>query len=123
MVLVASGFSRRFAEGPGAGVNHVLETTDGGVTWHALDGSGAGAFPDIPTNSVAFTPNGGLVVGTDLGVVYLAHGSATWTRLGGTSLPLTVAMQVKVQPGPGGTPYIYVATHGRGLWRIDASGL
>ena len=123
LVLVASGFSRRFALGPGAGENHVFESTDGGTTWHALDGSGAGAFPDIPTNSVAFTPHGGIVVGTDLGVVYLAKGSTTWARLGGTSLPVTVAMQVKVQPGPGGTPYIYAATHGRGLWRIDASGL
>jgi hypothetical protein len=123
LVLVASGFSRRFAEGPGAGDNHVFESTDGGSTWHPLDGSGAGAFPDIPTNSVAFTPHGGLAVGTDLGVVYLAKGSTTWTRLGGSTLPVTVAMQVKVQPGPGGTPYLYVATHGRGLWRIDASGL
>lgn len=123
LVLVASGFSRRFAEGPGAGIDHVFSSTDGGQTWTALDGTGSGAFPDIPTNSVAFTPGGGLVVGTDLGVVYLAHGDTSWKRLGGNSLPATVAMQVKVQPGPNGDPYVYVATHGRGLWRIPASGL
>jgi hypothetical protein len=123
LVLVASGFSRRFALGPGAGDNHVFESNDGGSTWHTLDGSGATAFPDIPTNSIAFTPHGGIVVGTDLGVVYLAHGSTSWSRLGGSTLPVTVAMQVKVQPGPGSTPYVYVATHGRGLWRIDASDI
>ena len=125
LVIVASGFSRRFAIGPGSGDNHVFESTDGGSTWHALDGpaGAAGFFPDIPTNSVAFTPRGGLAVGTDLGVVYLAKGSSTWQRLGGSSLPVTVAMQVKVQPGPSNVPYLYVATHGRGLWRADVSGL
>jgi photosystem II stability/assembly factor-like uncharacterized protein len=111
MLLTVSGFSRKFAEGPGTTHGHVFESTDGGTTWASIDGS---TFPDIPADSVLILPSGGIVVGTDLGVVYRASGSTTWQRLGGASLPATVDSTVRL--GPDG--YIYVATHGRGIWRI-----
>ncbi|NUR75417.1 MAG: glycosyl hydrolase [Thermoleophilia bacterium] len=116
LLLVASGFSRRFAEGPGTSYGHVFESTDGGTTWSSIDGT---TFPDLPADSVAILPSGGIVVGTDLGVVYRAQGSTTWQRLGGSTLPATVAMTVRT--GPDG--YLYVATHGRGIWRISTAGL
>jgi len=53
-------------------------------------------------------------VGTDLGVLYRASGSTAWKRLG-TNFPVTVAIDIEV--GPDG--FIYAATHGRGIWRID----
>jgi hypothetical protein len=109
LFLAMNGFSRRFTEGPGAGVGHVFESADGGATWTSIDGN----FPDVPANSIKALSNGALVVGTDLGVVYRAAGGTTWTRLGG-NLPLTVAMDVEL--GPDG--YVYAATHGRGIWRI-----
>lgn len=117
--LAVGGFSRRFTEGPGAGIGHVFKSTDGGSTWTSVDGSGATAFPDIPANSVTISPSGGLIVGTDLGVFYLASTSSDWKRLGGTTLPVTTTMKVVV--GPDG--YAYAATHGRGIWRLDVSGL
>jgi hypothetical protein len=115
LVLGINGFSRRYTEGPGAGVGHVYESKDGGRTWVGIDGN----FPDIPATDVLILKSGGIVVGTDLGVLYRAAGSTTWTRLGGSSLPVTTAMDLHL--GPDGN--IYVATHGRGIWRIAGSKL
>lgn len=114
LFLAINGFSRRFTEGPGAGVGHVYESTDRGATWKLADGTGATAFPDVPANSIQVLKNGALVVGTDLAVLYRAPGSTAWSRLG-TNFPATVAIDVEV--GPSGTD-LYAATHGRGLWRI-----
>jgi hypothetical protein len=114
LFLALNGFSRRFTEGPGAGVGHIYESTDRGATWKLADGTGAGAFPDVPANSIQVLKNGALVVGTDLAVLYRAPGSTSWSRLG-TNFPATVAMDVELSPS--GTE-LYAATHGRGLWRI-----
>jgi hypothetical protein len=114
LYLAMNGFSRRFTEGPGAGVGHIFKSADGGATWTDISGN----FPDVPTNSIKVLASGGLVVGTDLGVVYRPAASSTWKKLG-TNFPATVVMDVEV--GPDG--FIYAATHGRGIWRITASGL
>jgi hypothetical protein len=122
LYLAMNGFSRRFTEGPGAGFNHIFRSTDNGQTWTALDGT---TFPDVPSNSIKVLPSGAIVVGTDLGVLYLPAGGSTWERLGegdlgsSTAIPVTTVMDVEL--GPDG--YLYAATHGRGIWRIDASGL
>jgi hypothetical protein len=115
MFLAVNGFSRRFSEGPGAGIGHVFESTNAGDTWTDISAN----FPDIPANDIVSLPSGGLVVATDLGVLHRAAGATQWSRLGGSTLPVTVAMDLHV--GPDGN--IYVATHGRGLWRISAAGL
>jgi hypothetical protein len=108
LYVALNGFSRRFTEGPGAGIGHVYKSTDGGVTWTNMAG-----FPDIPANSIQSLSDGSLVVGTDLGVVYWKSSDSTWYRLG-DNLPLTVDMDVEL--GPDGN--IYAATHGRGIWSI-----
>jgi ligand-binding sensor domain-containing protein len=98
----------------------VFESKDGGTTWTDISGTPgtAGAFPDIPSSDILALGSGGLVVATDLGVVYRAPGSTTWQRLGG-NLPVTTVMDLTL--GPDGN--VYVATHGRGIWRIAAKGL
>lgn len=120
LFLAMNGFSRRFTEGPGAGIGHIFESTDHGATWTDIGGdpNATGGFPDVPANSIKVLDDGAIVVGSDLGVLYRAPGSTTWQRLG-TNFPATVAMDVEV--GPDG--YVYVATHGRGIWRITATGL
>jgi hypothetical protein len=118
LYLAMNGFSRKFTEGPGAGKDHVFKSTDHGATWTSLDNPGGAAFPDVPSNSIKVLPSGALVVGTDLGIMYLGSAATSWQRLG-TGLPVTVSLDVEV--GPDG--YIYAATHGRGIWRIDAAGL
>ncbi len=107
--LAMNGFSRRFTEGPGAGVGHVFETTDGGATWTDISAN----LPDVPASSIKQAASGALVLGTDLGTLYRAPGATSWTRLGG-NLPLTTVMDVEVGPDN----VVYAATHGRGIWSI-----
>ena len=104
-----NGFSRRFTEGPGADVGHVFKFN--GTSWDDISAN----FPDVPANSIKVLAGGGLVVGTDLAVMYRAPGATTWQRLG-SGLPLTAAVDVEV--GPTGTD-LYAATHGRGIWKIQ----
>ena len=68
-------------------------------------------------NDVVVTSTGGLLASTDLGVVYRAPQKG-WARLG-TNLPTTAVLDL--QSGPDGN--MYVATHGRGIWRTPAGGL
>ncbi|HEV2891962.1 MAG TPA: hypothetical protein VGX28_16430 [Frankiaceae bacterium] len=108
--VVFNGFSRRFVEGPGAGVGHLWKTTDGGVTWSDVSGN----MPDVPANDLVVTDSGTLVLGTDLGTLISTDGGAHWQRLG-SNHPLTTVMDLHV--GPDGR--LYSATHGRGIWSID----
>jgi photosystem II stability/assembly factor-like uncharacterized protein len=103
-----NGFSRRWLEGPGAGLGHLWKTTDGGTTWADVSGN----LPDVPVNDVLLT-GGKIVVATDLGVVISANGGATWSRLG-SSLPYTTALDIHLGPDA----RLYAATHGRGIWSI-----
>ena len=107
---IFNGYSRRFV--PGGGEGHVFETMDGGMTWTNISGN----LPDIASDALVIS-NGHLALATDAGMFMAATGggmSTTWTRLG-TGLPNVVVDDVTV--GPGG--FIYAATHGRGIWRIQ----
>ena len=106
--MAFNGFSRRFVEGPGAGVGHLYKSTDAGVTWTDVSGN----LPDVPANAV-LVKNGKIVLATDLGVLVSANGGATWSRLA-ANLPISTAMYLHA--GPDGK--LYVATHGRGIWSI-----
>jgi hypothetical protein len=118
LYLAMNGFSRRFTEGPGAGVGHIFKSTDHGATWTSLDNPSGDDFPDVPANSIKVLASGAVVVATDLGAVYLNSAGTAWTRLG-TGLPVTTGMDIELGPDN----YLYVATHGRGIWRISAAGL
>ncbi|HKT02943.1 MAG TPA: glycosyl hydrolase [Rugosimonospora sp.] len=113
--MAVNGFSRKWTEGPGAGVGHVFESRDGGATWTDISAN----LPDIPANSVKVTWFGGLVVATDLAVLYRAPHSVNWSVLG-RNLPTTTTLQVKI--GPTGLR-LYAATHGRGIWSFNLPDL
>ncbi|MFJ9117926.1 glycosyl hydrolase [Streptomyces sp. NPDC102394] len=114
VLLAVNGFSRKWTEGPGAGVGHLFETRDGGLTWKDVSGN----LPDVPANSVALLRGGTIALGTDLGVLVRTPGSKTW-RVAGDNLPTTAVMQLRT--GPDGR--LYAATHGRGIWAIDTRKL
>src|SRR5262249_43159603 len=77
--LAVNGFSRKWTEGPGAGVGHLFETRDGGATWTDISAN----LPDVPANSIQILPNGGLAVGTDLAVFYRSPDKCSeWRILG-----------------------------------------
>ncbi len=103
-----NGFSRRWVEGPGAGLGHLWKTTDGGATWADISGD----LPDVPVNDVLLVGTS-IVVATDLGVVVSSNGGTTWSRLGG-NLPYTTTLDVHLGPDD----RIYAATHGRGIWSL-----
>jgi len=111
VVVAINGFSRKWTEGPGAGFGHVFESWDAGATWRDISAN----LPDIPANAVKQLWGGGLVVATDLGVLYRAPYTTNWKVIG-DNLPTTAAMQFKT--GPLGLR-LYVATHGRGIWSFD----
>ncbi|MGN6242514.1 MAG: WD40/YVTN/BNR-like repeat-containing protein [Motilibacteraceae bacterium] len=105
---VDGGFSRRFTDGPGAGIDHVWQLDGTKVT--SLDGD---TFPDVPANTVKMTSKG-LVVGTDLGV-FVQGTDGVWQNLA-SGLPKATVMDVEVHGD-----YLYAATHGRGIWRVSLS--
>ena len=107
---VFNGYSRRWI--PSGGVGHVFETTNGGAGWTDISGN----LPDIASDALVMSGNQ-LALGTDQGafVATAGQGSSTsWSRLG-TGLPN--ASVNDLTSGPGG--YVYAATHGRGIWRIQ----
>ncbi|MEV0273015.1 glycosyl hydrolase [Hamadaea sp. NPDC050747] len=108
--LAVNGFSRRFTEGPGAGIGHVFESHDGGADWTDVSAN----LPDVPASSIKLLPNGGLILATDLAAFYRPAGSTAWLRLG-SGLPLTVGMDIEYSSVDNS---VYLATHGRGIWRI-----
>jgi hypothetical protein len=108
---VYNGFSRRWI--PNAGVGHVFESTDGGVTWTDI----SVLLPDVPSDALVFS-GGKLMLATDIGafVADAGHGTNTaWSRFG-TGLPNSSINNLRSDPG-GST--VLAATHGRGLWRIS----
>jgi hypothetical protein len=111
LFVAINGFSRKWTEGPGAGIGHVFESRDGGVNWTDISAN----LPDVPANTVKIVHGGGLVVGTDLGVFYRAPGRSGWAVLG-RNLPTTATLEVRT--GPFGIR-LYAATHGRGIWSFD----
>ncbi|MFF9626196.1 glycosyl hydrolase [Streptomyces griseosporeus] len=111
---VINGFSRHWNEGPGAGYGHVWKTSDGGRTWTDVSGdsTAADSFPDAPADAALVTPDGTLVVATDLGV-FTSTSTGHWARLG-TNLPASPAVYLAPSPD---RSRMYVATHGRGIWQ------
>ena len=106
--LTVNGFSRQWTEGPGAGIGHVFESTDGGTTWKDISAN----LPDVPANAI-LASRGNVVVVDRPGVFAKAAASKRWQKLG-TGLPLTVALDLDVH-----RDVLYAATHGRGLWSFD----
>ncbi len=105
---VFNGYSRRWI--PGGGIGHVFETWDGGASWTDISGN----LPDAPSDALVLE-HGRLALATDIGMFTAREGrgqSTRWSRLGG-GLPNASDNDVTI--GPDGS--LYVATHGRGIWR------
>ncbi|WP_310727941.1 glycosyl hydrolase [Streptomyces sp. N2A] len=108
--VAVNGFSRKWTEGPGAGVGHLFESKNGGADWTDISAN----LPDVPANTVKLLPNGGLALGTDLATFYRPAGATKWQVLG-RKLPTAAVMQLRLGPDS----RLYAATHGRGIWSFD----
>ncbi|RAG86133.1 glycosyl hydrolase [Streptacidiphilus pinicola] len=110
---VYGGYSSKWI--PTAGTGHVFESRDGGTTWRDISGN----LPDLPGDALVIA-NDRLVLATDHLVYTASLRSPThWSRLG-QGLPSSVATDVTLDPSGHA---VVVATHGRGLWRLDLTGL
>ena len=97
---------------------HVFKTTNGGQTWTNIDGSGAGAVPDIPVHCIVVDPIDArkLYLGTDLGVFVSTDGGGSWS-VENTGFANTVTETLAVQVGNGAAT-LYAFTHGRGAYKV-----
>jgi len=100
------------------GGTHVWKSTDAGVSWLGLDGSGATGIPDVPVHAIAVDSSNSqtLYVGTDIGVFVSLDGGASWAREN-TGFANTVVESLSIG-SVGGTLNLFAFTHGRGAWRV-----
>jgi hypothetical protein len=104
----------------GFGTPHVWKTTDAGGSWTDFSGTGAGAIPDAPANTIVVDPGGDTVyVGTDVGVFSSQASAANWTEVGPLSgagyLPNVPVTKLRIfNSGP--RKLLRASTYGRGVW-------
>ena len=98
---------------------HVWRSADGGGTWTAIDGSGAGQLPDIPVHHLVIDPNNRtrLYIGTDIGVFVSLDGGQSWAQENAGFANVIVERLAIAADAPGGVPMLFAFTYGRGVWR------
>lgn len=96
---------------------YVWRSTDFGKTWTSI----AAGIPMGPVNVIREDPvdKQVLYVGTDTGVYVTTDAGKTWNVLG-ANLPATYVHDLIVHPRDN---VIVIATHGRGMWAIDANAV
>jgi len=93
--------------------DNLWETTDNGVTWHTIDGSGSGALPDLPVSWVLMhrVLHDLLFVATDLGLFHSTNGGASWAPVAGG--PVNVCIDQLIWKND---RELLCVTHGRGVY-------
>jgi photosystem II stability/assembly factor-like uncharacterized protein len=94
---------------------YVWKSTDYGKTWVDI----SKGIPLGPVNVIREDPvnRNILYVGTDQGVYVTTDGAKTWNELG-ANLPSTYVHDLIIHPRDN---FIVIATHGRGMWAMDAN--
>ena len=94
---------------------YVWRSTDYGKTWTSI----SAGIPVGPVNVIREDPVRAniLYVGTDMGVYVTTDGGKTWMALG-ADLPTAYVHDLIIHPRDN---VIVIATHGRGMWALDAN--
>ena len=96
---------------------YIWKSTDFGETWEDISGN----IPLGPVNVIREDPFNAniLYVATDVGVYVTKDGGKKWDVLGG-NLPSVYALDLIIHPRDN---TVVIATHGRGMWAIDAKAV
>ncbi|MBU1185478.1 MAG: hypothetical protein KJ908_01145 [Acidobacteria bacterium] len=96
---------------------YIWKSTDYGETWKDISNN----LKLGPVNVIKEDPFNKdiLYVGTDVGVYVSKDGGETWNVLGG-NLPTVYVQDLVIHPRDN---VIIIATHGRGMWAMDATGV
>lgn len=104
------------------GSGHIFRSTDGGLTWASIDGSGDTGIPDLPVHSVAVNPANSqeIYLGSDAGIFVSIDGGATWAKEDvGFVNTVVEALHVVRENG---ASTLYAFTRGRGAWSVKLNG-
>ena len=95
--------------------NHVYHTIDGGNTWNNITAN----LPNLPCNIIKHDAgtNGGVFVGTDIGVYYYDNSLGSWIQFM-NNLPNVIVNDLEINESTG---VIRAGTYGRGIWESPNS--
>lgn len=102
----------------GFGTGHAWMTTDGGMQWRDISGSGDAALPDVPANTVLWHPrrDSVLYIGTDVGLFVSTDLGVTW-QVDHNGMGNVIIADLKLRRDG----FLFAATHGRGMYRSSVS--
>jgi hypothetical protein len=105
----------------GFAFDNLWKSTNGGTTFVSVSGSGATSLPPAPLRGIVRHPFDAsrLYAGTDVGIFESDNGGASWLTSEAGPSDATIDELRFVN----GTEILLAATHGRGLWTADLSGL
>lgn len=102
---------------PTGGLFRCNNATSANPVWTNVSGVGSLALPETPINAVARDPyqNSIWYVGTDVGLFMTTDSGTTWKNMNALGLPNVHVNALAISDDK---EYLYVATFGRGIWRI-----
>ncbi|MCB9881419.1 MAG: hypothetical protein H6834_06480 [Planctomycetes bacterium] len=97
--------------------DNLWKTTDGGLTWRDVTGTGTTGLPDAPINGIARHPLDAAVlyVGTEVGIFTSSDGGDHWATTNDGPGNISVDELTFLH----GSTTLLAATHGRGLFTQD----
>lgn len=106
----------------GGGVYRCVNTTAASPVWTNQSGTGSTALPNSPVNDVVWDPYNGITyyAATDTGLFMTTDAGTTWRNMNLLGLSNVHCNSLKVSPDGA---YLYVATFGRGIWRIPLANI
>ncbi len=103
--------------GSTGGLYRCTDTTAASPVWTNVAGSGLTGLPASPVNAVMRDPYNSSCwyVGTDVGGFMTTNSGATWTNMNPLGIGNVKVNCFAISPAK---DYLYVATWGRGIWRL-----